>query len=160
MLRIVLRKRQTSRKAGSHNHHFILLLDDRTFGFFSSELWRNTIRRLYLIIILIIHIFIFESSLLHYQASAAGATVSPYSTATVDLSLSISIPAVDYQGTSYQIILNYYEEHQEAYQYPSKAKLSMIVINGGEEKEAAYEKAMAAYKELSDGFANNKGSRI
>ena len=54
-----------------------------------------------------------------------------------------------------KMVEDYYEEHQKAYQYPAKAKLSMIVINGGEEKEkkeVAYEKAMAVYKELKPSF--------
>ena len=54
-----------------------------------------------------------------------------------------------------KMVEDYYEEHQKAYRYPAKAKLSMIVINGGEEKEkkqSAYEKAMAVYKELKPSF--------
>jgi parvulin-like peptidyl-prolyl isomerase len=54
-----------------------------------------------------------------------------------------------------KMVEDYYEEHQKEYRYPAKAKLSMIVINGGEEKEkkqAAFEKAMTAYKEVKPSF--------
>ena len=58
-----------------------------------------------------------------------------------------------------KMVEDYYQEHQETYQYPSKAKLSLIVLNGGEketEKKAAYEKAMKAYKELNPSFFSFK----
>ena len=54
-----------------------------------------------------------------------------------------------------KMVEDYYEEHQKEYRYPAKAKLSMIVINGGEGKEkkqAAYEKAMTVHKELKPSF--------
>ncbi len=50
-----------------------------------------------------------------------------------------------------EMVEKYYEKHKEDYQYPAKAKISMIVTRGGkkdEEKKRAFEKAMKAHKEL------------
>jgi parvulin-like peptidyl-prolyl isomerase len=53
----------------------------------------------------------------------------------------------------------YYQKHRQEYHYPAKAKLSMIVILGGEtdsEKKKAFEKATKAYKEVKPSFFSFK----
>ena len=61
-----------------------------------------------------------------------------------------------------EMVGDYYQKNKEAYQLPSKAKISMIVTRGGEkeeEKKAAHEKAKKAYKELKPSFFSfKKGS--
>lgn len=50
-----------------------------------------------------------------------------------------------------EMVADYYKNHDKEYRYPAKAKLSMIVVKGGEneaDKKKAYEKAARAYKEL------------
>jgi parvulin-like peptidyl-prolyl isomerase len=49
----------------------------------------------------------------------------------------------------------YFQTNKEAYRYPAHAKLSMIVINGGdnsEDKQRALDKAQKAYDELKPSF--------
>jgi len=50
-----------------------------------------------------------------------------------------------------EMVADYYQDHEKEYRYPAKAKLSMIVVKGGEneaDKKTAYEKAARAHKEL------------
>lgn len=57
------------------------------------------------------------------------------------------------------MVEDYYREHQEEYQYPAKAKISMIVIKGAqkkEDKERASERAIKAYGELKPSFLSFK----
>ncbi|UCE51402.1 MAG: peptidyl-prolyl cis-trans isomerase [Desulfobacterales bacterium] len=57
------------------------------------------------------------------------------------------------------MVRNYYDEKKEIYKYPAKAKLSMIVIKGGdtpEDKEGALERAKKAYSELKPSFFSFK----
>jgi parvulin-like peptidyl-prolyl isomerase len=61
-----------------------------------------------------------------------------------------------------EMVEAYYQEHKENYQYPAKAKISVIVTRGGEkeeEKKRAFEKAMRAYKELKPSFFSFKRAR-
>jgi parvulin-like peptidyl-prolyl isomerase len=61
-----------------------------------------------------------------------------------------------------EMVEDYYQENKEAYQYPSKANISMIVIRGGEkeeEKKRAFEKAGKAYKELKSSLFSFKKGR-
>ncbi len=54
-----------------------------------------------------------------------------------------------------EMVEDYYKENREAYQYPAKAKINMIMIRGGEkeeDKKNAFEKAKRAYKELKPSF--------
>lgn len=56
----------------------------------------------------------------------------------------------------------YYQEHREDYQYPAKAKISLIVTRGGEkeeEKKRAFEKAKRAYEELKPSRLSFKKGR-
>lgn len=58
-----------------------------------------------------------------------------------------------------EMVEDYYEKHKEEYRYPAKAKLNMILIQGGETEEKrkwAYEKAMKVYKELKPSFFSFK----
>jgi hypothetical protein len=57
------------------------------------------------------------------------------------------------------MVEDYYREHKEDYQYPAKAKISMIMINGGkkkEDKERASARAKKAYGELKPSFLSFK----
>jgi parvulin-like peptidyl-prolyl isomerase len=61
-----------------------------------------------------------------------------------------------------EMVQDYYQDNKDAYQYPSKAKISMIVIRGGEkeeEKKRAFEKAGKAYKELKSSLFSFKKGR-
>jgi len=61
-----------------------------------------------------------------------------------------------------EMVEDYYQKNKEAYQYPSKANISMIVIGGGEkeeEKKRAFEKARKAYKELKSSLFSFKKER-
>jgi len=61
-----------------------------------------------------------------------------------------------------QMVKDYYEKHKESYHYPARAKLSMIVVRGGEreeKKKKAYEKAKKAYNELKPSFFSFKKGR-
>ncbi len=58
-----------------------------------------------------------------------------------------------------EMVEDYYKENKEAYQYPAKAKINMIVIRGGkkgEEEKRALEKARMAYKEVKPSFLSFK----
>jgi parvulin-like peptidyl-prolyl isomerase len=57
------------------------------------------------------------------------------------------------------MVEQYYQKKKKAYMYPAKAKLSMIVIKGGEketDKKNAFEKAKMVYKELKPSFLSFK----
>jgi len=61
-----------------------------------------------------------------------------------------------------EMVEDYFRKNREDYQYPAKAKISMIVVRGGkseEEKQRASEKAMKAYKELKPSFFSFKRGR-
>jgi len=61
-----------------------------------------------------------------------------------------------------EMVQDYYQDNKDAYQYPAKAKISMIVTRGGEKKEekkSALEKAKKAYKELKPSFFSFKKGR-
>ncbi|MFQ6078688.1 MAG: peptidylprolyl isomerase, partial [Thermodesulfobacteriota bacterium] len=61
-----------------------------------------------------------------------------------------------------EMVEDYYREHKEDYQYPAKAKISMIVIKGGkkkEDKEKAFERTKQAYGELKPSFLSFKKQR-
>jgi parvulin-like peptidyl-prolyl isomerase len=54
-----------------------------------------------------------------------------------------------------KMVEEYFQTNKEAYRYPAQAKLSMIVINGGdntEDMKKALEKAQQAYDELKPSF--------
>ncbi len=58
-----------------------------------------------------------------------------------------------------KMVEDYYREHKEDYQYPAKAKISMIVVKGGkkkEDRERALERAKKAYGELKPSFLSFK----
>jgi len=60
-----------------------------------------------------------------------------------------------------EMVDEYYQKEKKAYMYPAKAKLSMILIKGGEteeDKNRAFEKATKVYKELKPSlFSFKKG---
>jgi|GEM_PF-2471548 len=60
-----------------------------------------------------------------------------------------------------EMVADYYKDHEKEYRYPAKAKLSMIVVKGGEieaDRKTAYEKATRAHKELKPSwFSLKKG---
>ena len=61
-----------------------------------------------------------------------------------------------------EMVEDYYKNHQQDYHYPAKAKISMIVTKGGENKEKknrALEKARSAYRELKPSFFSFKRGR-
>ena len=61
-----------------------------------------------------------------------------------------------------EMVQDYYQDNKDAYQYPAKAKISMIVTRGGEkeeEKKRAFEKAGKAYKELKSSLFSFKKGR-
>lgn len=61
-----------------------------------------------------------------------------------------------------EMVRDYYEKHREDYLYPAKAKISLILIRGGEkdeEKRKAFEKAEKAYEELKPSFLFFKKGR-
>ncbi|UCD78240.1 MAG: peptidyl-prolyl cis-trans isomerase [Desulfobacterales bacterium] len=54
-----------------------------------------------------------------------------------------------------EMVEQYFQKNKEAYLYPAKAKLSVIIIQGGETEESkriAFEKAEKAYRELKPSF--------
>ena len=54
-----------------------------------------------------------------------------------------------------KMVEDYYKKHKGDYHYPAKAKISMIVVRGGEkeeERKAAHQKALKAYRELKPSF--------
>jgi peptidyl-prolyl cis-trans isomerase D len=54
-----------------------------------------------------------------------------------------------------EMVEQYFQKNKEAYLYPAKAKLSVIIIQGGESEESkrqAFEKAEKAYRELKPSF--------
>jgi parvulin-like peptidyl-prolyl isomerase len=58
-----------------------------------------------------------------------------------------------------EMVEEYFQENEKAYMYPAKVKLSMIVIEGGENedsKKKAFEKAEIAYKELKPALLSFK----
>jgi parvulin-like peptidyl-prolyl isomerase len=58
-----------------------------------------------------------------------------------------------------EMVDDYYKNHENEYRYPAKAKLSMIVVRGGEneaDRKTAYEKATRAYKELKPSWFSLK----
>jgi parvulin-like peptidyl-prolyl isomerase len=58
-----------------------------------------------------------------------------------------------------KMVEDYYREHEENYQYPATAKVSMIVVKAGkkkEDKERAFDRAMRAYGELKPSFLSFK----
>jgi parvulin-like peptidyl-prolyl isomerase len=60
------------------------------------------------------------------------------------------------------MVQDYYESHKEDYRYPAKAKISLIVIRGGEKEEKrkkAFEKARRAHEELKPSFFSFKEGR-
>jgi parvulin-like peptidyl-prolyl isomerase len=61
-----------------------------------------------------------------------------------------------------EMIEDYYKKNKKAYQYPAKAKISMILIKGGEkeeDKKKAFEKAKKAHKELKPSLFSFKKGR-
>jgi parvulin-like peptidyl-prolyl isomerase len=64
--------------------------------------------------------------------------------------------------TTDEMVEQYFQANKETYKYPAKAKLSMIVIQGGENEESkkkAFEKAEKAYKELKPGLLSFKKAK-
>ena len=58
-----------------------------------------------------------------------------------------------------EMVEDYFQENEKAYMYPAKVKLSLIVIEGGENEEGkkkAFEKAEKAYKELKPALLSFK----
>jgi parvulin-like peptidyl-prolyl isomerase len=58
-----------------------------------------------------------------------------------------------------EMVTDYYEKNKKEYRYPAKAKLSMIVVKGGQneaDKKKAYEKVQKAYQELKPPFFSLK----
>ena len=58
-----------------------------------------------------------------------------------------------------EMVEEYFQENEKTYMYPAKVKLSMIVIEGGENEESkkkAFEKAQKAYSELKPALLSFK----
>jgi parvulin-like peptidyl-prolyl isomerase len=61
-----------------------------------------------------------------------------------------------------KMVEDYYQKNKDAYTYPAKAKISMIVTKGGEkeeEKKRALERAKKAYEELKPSFFSFRKGR-